>query len=430
MQQHHDLRSLTKRLLSLASEMLRIESFSWKIDANGTHAEVIDTVFPTANLILPFVPDDVENIILPVTLVTHLRASSCNKKDKNFRSVQFSTLFNVEVSKFYGQRYDNTGSFMGFDRMCPDVIGPDQEGGTTIAAWGDTAVLILSCLASSYYQYPQVFYADWGDGTSDVGLTCSHGQGCDTASVCRGNPEAVPSFTLSHKYDLNGHPSRSYGVTFYLCNDAGGPVDRCCDSIYRVVQIEDYESCSTAAGADQDSFDMMTFMDVANENANPCVSTDSTNMTFSNSCFDLAEPVMLGECNTGISECGDFTPISDVLGKCAVYLDYGEDGANEYSKCVERFTDPFTKGSPINCGYNCQRQSAPFLTQLQRDSLLCCADAYAHDNAKGMKKCSSYANDNDESPPEPKSEKKKNKGKDNRVRTRALRKMRGRMSKI
>jgi hypothetical protein len=215
----------------------------------------------------------------------------------------------------------------------------------------------------------------------------------------------------------------------YLCSDPGEPGQRCCDSIYRVLTVENYEDCSERAGQG----DMLAFMDVDNDNANSCVSTNSTMMTFSNSCFDSAPTVMLGDCNTGIKECGGFTPISDVLDNCAGYLDYDQDA---YYKCVETFIQPFAEGSKYfdldcdegggACVPNDSFQTDSFITQQQRDALLCCADAYANDNAKDMKKCSSAATDDNNSYPK----KKKKKGKDSRVRTRALRKMRGRMSKI
>ena len=420
LQQYLNLSSLTQRFVSLVSKMRRIESFSWTIGKNGPYAEVIETIFPIANIILPTVPNGTESTLLSVRLDTRLRASSCNKKDKNSRSVRFSTLFNIVVSKHLGSRY---GPYP--DRMCPDIIRPDEDGGTTIAAWGDRAVLKLSCRASSLYEYPNALFVDWGDGTFDTGLTCRHGQDCSAASFCRGNPKAVPSYTLSRKYDLDGLSSRDFGVTIVLCADPGDPSERCCDSIYQVVPVENYDECSTAAGADQENFDMSAFMDVENNNINSCVSTNSTMMTFSNSCFESAPAVMLGDCNTGIKECGEFTPISDVLDNCAIYLPYGDDGADEYSKCVERFTDPFVNESPWFC-FNCDRRTAPFLTQQQRDALLCCADAHAHDNAKAMKKCSSAGNADEISSPK----EKKKKGKKSRIRTRALRKMRGRMSKL
>ena len=256
---------------------------------------------------------------------------------------------------------------------------------------------------------------DWGDGTHNFGAY-------EDSSVCHGNNAALPGISLSHKYEnperLDGSPRR-WGVTLYLCSDPGEPAQRCCDSIYRVVQSEDYdtnERCSSG------SFDMEAFMDVENNNTNSCVSIDATNMTFSNSCFDAAPPVMIGDCDTGVRECDNFTPISDVLAICDIYLEYSE--PEEYYRCVERFTEPLFEGT----NYRYATPISGFLTREQRSSILCCARAHADDDARGMDMCSTEATE--ETPPKEKSKGKKTKGAKSRIRTRGLRKKRSSMTKI
>ena len=133
----------------------RLERYQWNIDEGGDHEQEIHTIFPYTNFILPAVPGDVP-VVLPVKLISHLRTSSCeNREGKETRAIEFTTAFNIEVEKHLGRRYRSNG-FEVVDRSCPDILR-DQEGGTTISSWGDTAVVNLACRASSFLNDPVIW---------------------------------------------------------------------------------------------------------------------------------------------------------------------------------------------------------------------------------------------------------------------------------
>ena len=64
------------------------------------------------------------------------------------------------------------------------------------------------------------FVIDWGDGTIDTGYM-----------------QHLGPFQSTHQYDKT-HGSRSYQVTVNYCRDPGSPSKRCCDSYYRIINVD------------------------------------------------------------------------------------------------------------------------------------------------------------------------------------------------
>lgn len=63
------------------------------------------------------------------------------------------------------------------------------------------------------------WYVDWGDGSADQGWQ-----------------KHLGPFQKTHQYDRSCQ-TRSYGVTVYYCSDPGCPAERCCSSLYRVIDV-------------------------------------------------------------------------------------------------------------------------------------------------------------------------------------------------
>ena len=62
------------------------------------------------------------------------------------------------------------------------------------------------------------WYVNWGDGTRSYG-----------------HQKTIGPFQVAHQYPQY---CRSYGITVFYCSDPGHcPHRRCCDSLYRVIDV-------------------------------------------------------------------------------------------------------------------------------------------------------------------------------------------------
>ena len=77
---------------------------------------------------------------------------------------------------------------------------------------------IAKLMISILYSCTCRWYVNWGDGSSSYGY----------------QPHLGP-FQVAHQYPQY---CKQYGITVYYCSAPGGcPYRRCCDSIYRVIDV-------------------------------------------------------------------------------------------------------------------------------------------------------------------------------------------------